>query len=889
MTFRIDGDEHEATPRAGQCLRTFLRERGRTGVKKGCDTGDCGACTVHVDGTPVHSCLYPASRAEGREVTTVMGLGTPETPHPVQQAFIDAQGFQCGFCTAGFVMTAAGLGEEQRADLPRAFKSNLCRCTGYRAIHDALAGVVNVERDAAGASVGRGLGAPAGPEIVTGRVEFTMDDAPAGLLHMALLRSPHAHARIRSIDTSAALAVPGVQLVLTHDDVPQMLFSTGRHTTRREDPDDTRILDVVARHKEQRMAAVVADSVAAAEEGVRQIVVDWEVLPAVFDPAEALKPGAPLVHGDKDAVESRIVDPSRNLVGEVHTVCGDPDAGFAAAAVVVEDTFEVQRIQHVHLETHGATAWLDEAGRLNVRTSTQVPFLTRDELALLLDLDPSNVRVFAKRVGGGFGGKQELLCEDLVAIAAMRLGQPVRIEFSREEQLAASTTRHPMRLRVRIGATAEGDFTAMELELLSNTGAYGNHGPAVMFHACNESIGVYKVPHKRVDGQVVYTHTVPAGALRGYGLSQSVYAVECVVDEVARRLGIDPIALRERNVVAPGDRFVAMSDEPEDVEFGSYGLDQCLAMVRDALADGSGEPVPGPEWLVGEGVALGMLDAGPPGGHHADARISLVPDATPAYRLAVGTAEFGNGTATVHRQIAAQVLGVTASDIELVASDTDEVGHDSGAFASAGVFVAGRATLLAAQALAARLEELGEEGISVARAAAEAITGEGTFTGSPRSVAFNVHGFRVAVLPATGEVRILKSVQAVDAGTVMNPLQCRAQVEGGTAQALGAALDEEVLIDDEGAVVTRNLRTYNWPTMATIPPTEVRFADTHDALGPLGAKPMSESPFNPVAPALANAIRDATGVRLTRLPMRRDRIWEALADAGLPGATFPAS
>lgn len=637
------------------------------------------------------------------------------------------------------------------------------------------------------------------------------------------------------------------------------------------------------------MAAVVADSVAAAEEGVRQIVVDWEVLPAVFDPAEALKPGAPLVHGDKDAVESRIVDPSRNLVGEVHTVCGDPDAGFAAAAVVVEDTFEVQRIQHVHLETHGATAWLDEAGRLNVRTSTQVPFLTRDELALLLDLDPSNVRVFAKRVGGGFGGKQELLCEDLVAIAAMRLGQPVRIEFSREEQLAASTTRHPMRLRVRIGATAEGDFTAMELELLSNTGAYGNHGPAVMFHACNESIGVYKVPHKRVDGQVVYTHTVPAGALRGYGLSQSVYAVECVVDEVARRLGIDPIALRERNVVAPGDRFVAMSDEPEDVEFGSYGLDQCLAMVRDALADGSGEPVPGPEWLVGEGVALGMLDAGPPGGHHADARISLVPDATPAYRLAVGTAEFGNGTATVHRQIAAQVLGVTASDIELVASDTDEVGHDSGAFASAGVFVAGRATLLAAQALAARLEELGEEGISVARAAAEAITGEGTFTGSPRSVAFNVHGFRVAVLPATGEVRILKSVQAVDAGTVMNPLQCRAQVEGGTAQALGAALDEEVLIDDEGAVVTRNLRTYNWPTMATIPPTEVRFADTHDALGPLGAKPMSESPFNPVAPALANAIRDATGVRLTRLPMRRDRIWEALADAGLPGATFPAS
>ncbi len=536
-----------------------------------------------------------------------------------------------------------------------------------------------------------------------------------------------------------------------------------------------------------------------------------------------------------------------------------------------------------------------------MRTSTQVPFLTRDELAFLLGLEPAQVRVFAARVGGGFGGKQELLCEDLVAIAAMRLGRPVRIEFSREEQLAAATTRHPMRVRVKVGARASGDFTAMELELLSNTGAYGNHGPAVMFHACNESIGVYRVPHKRVDGQVVYTHTVPAGALRGYGLSQTVYAVESVVDEVARQLGVDPIALRERNVVAPGDPFVAMSDEPEDVEFGSYGLDQCLALVRDALAGrvdgeralggGAGLPAGGAEderelaeagWLIGQGVALGMLDAGPPGGHHADARISLEPDGS--YRLAVGTAEFGNGTATVHRQIAATVLGTTVDAVHLVASDTDEVGHDSGAFASAGVFVAGRATYLAAQALAARIVELGEEGVAAGHAAAEAITGEASFRGSPRSVAFNVHGFRVAVDPGTGEVRILQSVQAVDAGVVMNPLQCRGQVEGGTAQALGAALDEEVQIDPStGAVVPRTLRAYNWPTMATIPPTTVLFADTHDALGPLGAKPMSESPFNPVAPALANAIRDATGVRLTRLPMRRDRIWEALADAGLPG------
>ncbi|MEH3052950.1 MAG: molybdopterin-dependent oxidoreductase [Patulibacter minatonensis] len=892
MSFRIDGDDLPATvrPRPGQCLRTFLRDQGRMGVKKGCDTGDCGACTVHVDGAPVHSCLYPAVRAAGHEVTTIMGLGAPEAPHPVQQAFLQAQGFQCGFCTAGFVMTAAGLGDGRPMggdELARAFKSNLCRCTGYRAIRDALAGVRTVEDDVPGASVGRSLPAPAGPEIVTGRAEFTLDHAPAGLLHMALLRSPHAHARIRSIDTTAALAVPGVELVLTHEDVPGTLYSTGRHSSRLDDPDDTRILDAVVRHREQRVAAVVADSVAAAEAGVRAILVDWEVLPAVFDPEEALAPGAPLVHGEKDAAASRIADPSRNLVGEVHTVCGDPDAGFARADAIAEGTFHVQRIQHVHLETHGATAWLDRGGsRLNVRTSTQVPFLVRDELALLLGREPSTVRVFAARVGGGFGGKQELLCEDLVALAALRLHRPVRLEFSRAEQFTAATTRHPMRLRVRLGATASGDLTAMELELLSNTGAYGNHGAAVMFHACNESLGVYRCEHVRVDGQVVYTHTVPAGALRGYGLSQSIFAVESVVDDLARQLGIDPIAFRERNVVRPGDRFVAMTDEPDDVEFGSYGLDQCLALVRDALADDTGDEAPGPEWLVGEGVALGMLDAGPPGGHHADARISLEPDG--GVRLAVGTAEFGNGTATVHRQIAATALGVGVDAITLVASDTAAVAHDSGAFASAGVFVAGRATWLAAQALASRLAALGQAGVAELAAAGESIVEAASFTGSPRSVGFNVHGFRVAVLPATGEVRILRSVQAADAGVVMNPAQCRAQVEGGTAQALGAALDEEVLIDGSGAVVTADLRTYNWPTMALVPPTEVRFAETHDALGPLGAKPMSEAPFNPVAPALANAIRAATGVRPTRLPMRRDRLWEALADAGVPGTGVEA-
>lgn len=877
MSLRIDGEQVQAVPGPGQCLRSFLREQGRTGVKKGCDTGDCGACTVHLDGSPVHSCITPALRAQGREVTTIHGLtGDDGTPGPVQRRFAEAQGFQCGFCTPGMVMTVAGLSEAQRRDLPRALKSNVCRCTGYRAIDDAIAGRRTVQDDAPGRSVGRSLPAPATTDVVTGRADFTMDEAPAGVLHMKVVRAPHAHAKITRIDASAALALPGVQLVLTHEDAPAWVYSTGRHDNRLDDPDDTLVLDHVVRFHGQRVAAVVADSPGLAERAGALVRVEYELLPAVFDPDAARAPGAPLLHGDKPHA-SRIADAQRNVAAQAISEVGDVAAGLAAAAFVHEGTYETQRVQHVHLETHGATGWLDAHGRLNLRSSTQVPFLTRDELARMFGLPREQVRVHAPRVGGGFGAKQELLVEDLVALAVLKTGRPVRLEFTREEQFAAATTRHPMRIRVRAGAAADGTLTALELDVTSNTGAYGNHAPGVLFHGCNESISLYRCPNKAVRGEAVYTNVVPAGAFRGYGLSQVVYAVECALDELARGLAISPLELRRRNVVRPGDALVSTSIEEHDVQIASYGLDECLALVETALARGDGAPVPGGAgWQVGEGVALAMIDTAPPGGHHAEARIEAL--GAGRFRLSVGTAEFGNGTATVHRQLAAEALGTTVDRIELVAADTDAVGHDTGAYGSTGVVVAGRATLLAAEALAAKLAG-GET--------APGISATGSFGGTPRSVAFNVQGFRVAVHVPTGEIRILKSVQAADAGRVMNPLQCRGQIEGGVAQALGAALQEHLRLDEQGRVITRTLREYHVPMFGQLPDTEVVFATTDDAVGPLGAKSMSESPFNPVAPALANAVRDATGVRIAALPLARDRVWRALADAGLPGAAAP--
>ncbi|MFJ3202251.1 molybdopterin-dependent oxidoreductase [Streptomyces sp. NPDC086989] len=918
MTFRthINQQTADAEPRAGQCLRTYLREQGWFGVKKGCDAGDCGACTVHVDGEPVHSCLYPAFRVEGRRVTTVEGLTRPGGElHPVQRKFLDAQGFQCGFCTAGFLMTTAALEAERGTehddgkldDLPRAFKGNICRCTGYRAIEDAVQGVRHTERPCAGEAVGRSPGAPAGPQVVTGTARYTFDIDVPGLLHMKLLRSPHPHARIVSIDTADALRVPGVHAVLTHEDAPTALYSTARHEHPTEDPDDTRVLDDVVRYVGQRVAAVVADSELAAEEGCRRIRVVYEELPYVTDPEEAMRPGAPALHGDKGP-ESRIARAAYNVAGEVHGEIGCVAEGFAEAAVVYEETFRTQRVQHASLETHGSVAYFEpkEDGtgeRLTVRSSTQVPFLTRRALCALYGLPEDEVRVVAGRVGGGFGGKQEMLTEDIVVLAALKLRRPVKLEYTRAEQFYGATTRHPFTIRIKLGARPDGTLTAVQMRVVSNTGAYGNHGPAVMFHSVGESFAVYRAPHKKVDAYSVYTNCVPAGAFRGYGLGQVTFAVESAMDELARRLGMDPLVLREKNIIGPGEHMVSPIGEEEDLHIASYGLDQCLGVVRRALAgDTSAEEAP-EGWLTGQGAAMAMIATGPPGGHHADARVSLLEDGT--YDVAVGTAEFGNGTTTVHQQITSGALNTTQDRIRIRQSDTDVVRHDTGAFGSAGTVVAGKAVLLAATSLAERLRTLAARHTGVARhlctlgaesfdcagrlvtlkelyeaaharGAEEELAADGHWGGSPRSVAFNAQWFRVAVDPGTGEIRVLRSVHAADAGKVMNPVQCRGQVEGGVAQALGATLFENVRIDGRGEVTTAAFRRYRLPQYADVPRTEVHFMETSDAIGPLGAKSMSESPFNPVAPAFANALRDATGIRFTELPVTRDRMWLAL-------------
>jgi CO/xanthine dehydrogenase Mo-binding subunit len=477
----------------------------------------------------------------------------------------------------------------------------------------------------------------------------------------------------------------------------------------------------------------------------------------------------------------------------------------------------------------------------------------------------------------------------------------VKWEFTREEQFVGATTRHQMTTRVKLGAKRDGTLTAIEIHVVSNTGGYGGHAGETLAAALGSPLSSYRCTNKKAIGYAVYTNQVPGGGFRGYGSSQTTFAIEAAIDDLARLLRVDPFEIRRKNMVRPGDWIESVWKDPSDVGFGSYGLDQCLDLVEDALAKGGGLPKPkGDEWAEGTGVALAMLE-NPPTEHRSGALMTLRPDGT--YHLAVGSTEMGNGSVTSHRQIAAAVLGTSADSVDIINADTDLCPYDSGTFGSTGTVVAGKAVNLTAEGLRDNILDFASRHTGVERSACRLEAGTvvccaqrialtdlyvaGTKAGhrfeakrraylSPRMVAFNVHGIRLAVHRMTGEIRILHSVHAADIGRLINPMQCRGQIDGAVAMGFGWALTENMVYDDTGKMVNPALRNYRIPAFADVPRTEVFFADTHDAIGPLGAKAQGECAINPVAPAIANALANATGVRFAHLPFTPDRIFDKL-------------
>ena len=786
--YEVNGRLYSAEPKPGQCLRTFLRDLEVFGVKKGCDAGDCGACTVWLDGKPFHSCLVPAFRGEGRKITTIEGLAKDGKLHPIQQAFHDAQAFQCGYCAAGMMMTtaSAAFDEAHKADLPHALKGNICRCTGYRSIVDALHGKKNIEDDVAGKALGASLPNPFTDAILTGKAHYTMDIAIEGLLHLKVLRSPHAHARLKKIDKSKALAIPGVVAVYTWEDVPRRLYSTALHEDHLVDPDDTYMLDNVARFAGQRLAAVVGESEAAAEAGVRALVVDYELLPTVFDPVAAMEPGAPILH-DK----SEVVTDNGNIFCTLQGEIGDVAQGFKEADVVHEATYSTSRVQHVHLETHGSIAYKGEDGRWHVRTSSQGPFAARAKLAYLMGVPASEIHVFTERVGGGFGGKQEMVSEDLPLFASMKLdGRPVKWEWTREDEFIGATTRHQMTTKVKIGARKDGTLTALDVQVVSNTGAYGNHASETLAAAMASPIAAYRCPNKKGIGHVVYTNMIPGGGFRGYGASQTTFAMECAIDELAKTLGIDPFEMRRKNVVRPGDNVESIWKEPSDASFGSYGIDQCLDIVERELKKGNGVTKPdGDDWVEGTGrgarhAGMRPADRAPLGRRdeaaarrHLSSRLRLVRDGQRHHHGAQADRRSRRRRARRRRRHHQRRHRPHALRHRHLRQHRHGRGRQGGARHRRGderrhprLRLPSTATPFDQCRLDNDAVICGNKRIPLTELHAEGAKVDHRFTVSrraylsPRTIAFNVQGVRLAVHRVTGEVRILHSVHAADIG-----------------------------------------------------------------------------------------------------------------------------
>ncbi len=975
LELRINGviKSFEAAP--NESLMTVLRREGYFSVKHGCETGECGACTVLVDGVPRPACVTFASQAGGCTLTTVESLGNARKLHPLQEAFIDTGAIQCGFCTPGMVLSAYSLLQQNpdptEAEVREAISGNLCRCTGYvkpvQAILRAAAimrgetvapisnpgsdknarpwdpGRSPLEHAEHGASSSPSSATPFTPasnasgeggvatlqetsaktdlsvvgkperkvdaaKLVTGKPAFVDDIELRDMLYARLLTSPHAHAIIRDIDASEARALPGVHAVLTYKDVPRIPYTTAGQSWPEPGPHDQYCLDYMVRFVGDRVAAVAAETPEIAEQALGLIRVEYEVLPAILDPRQAMAPDAPRIHPEPESY--RIHDASRNVAAHIEAEVGNVEQGFAESDLIVEGEYIVPQVQQTPIENHIVITYWDEDDRLVVRTSTQVPYHVRRIIAPIIGLPPRQIRVVKPRIGGGFGVKQEVLIEDICALLTIATDRPVRLELSRAEEFRSSRSRHPQILRMKTGVKRDGTMIANQMTVLANTGAYGTHSMTVQSNTGSKTLPIYPCPNIRFVAEVVYTNLPPAGAFRGYGVPQGFFALESHIDEIAKQLGMDALEFRRKNWLKEGDENPLAEALGEGKEgfaqiIESCGLPQCLQIVEEKLnwrekrgKGGSGR------FRRGVGVSLAMHGTAIPGLDMGGASIKLNDDGS--FNILVGATDIGTGSDTVLAQIAAEVLGVRVEDIIIHSSDTDFTPFDTGAYASSTTYISGGATKKAAEQVRMQMLEVAGR---MLKANPETLTLKDRVITAPNGATvtvsqvalhslhvenqqqimstaswmsynspppFAAQGAEVEVDTETGVVRVLKAVSAVDAGRVINPIMAEGQIEGGATQALGYGVCEEMVYDQNGALLTTNLSDYRIFSAPDMPQMETHIVETSDPFGPFGAKAIAEIPIDGMAPAVANAVADALGLRVRQIPLTPERVLRAI-------------
>ena len=996
IQFMLNGESVELEVSPDRTLLSVLREElGLFGVKHGCETGECGACAILLDGVPVNTCVMLTAQADGHEVTTIETLGEhPERGwrhtdglDPIQQAFVETGAVQCGYCTPAMILAARALinripdpSEEQ---VREALSGVLCRCTGYLKPVQAVLRAAAVLRGEAVQPIEGPIPVPpelfqvpsedpergetilGGPEVLTrtgvmprihvapqikphtvvghpeakvdavklvqGKPAFTADIEMRGMLIAKVLYSPIAHARIKRIDITNARALPGVAAVLTWEDIPRVIYSTAGQSDPLPGPLDSFSLDTKVRFVGDRVAFVAAETESIAKHALELIEVEYEPLPAILDSEQALAGDAPRIHDEPEYVGFAESDPKRNLAAEIRIDIGDVEVGFTEADLIIEGTYHVPKVQQAHIEPHVVVTYWDEDDRLVIRTSTQVPFHLRRQLAPVLGLPPKRIRVIKPRIGGGFGGKQEVLIEDVAAHLTIATGRPVRFEYTRAEEFFASRSRHPMRIRMKTGVKRDGTITANEMVVLSDTGAYGCHALTVTGNTGHKSMalyvgdGRYRVsPNIRFYADIVYTNTAPSGAYRGYGVPQGFWAVERHMEIIARRLGVDPLAFRLKNALRAGELHpfsTAWSEgrEPRPETINTCGLADCVEQGSAAI--GWAEKYGNLDWhhvsgkphlrrgigvaLVMQGTAIPYLDMG-------GASIKINDDGS--FNLLVGATDLGTGSDTVLAQQAAEVLGVPLEDVVIYSSDTDFTPFDKGAYASSTTYISGGAVVKAAQQVADRIriraarmlgEETGEtiapdeiqlvdrlarapdgRSVSLAEVALNAlhhenqeqIMGVASFVSPVSPPPFAAQFAEVTVDIETGQVTADTLIMAVDAGVIVNPLTASGQVEGGMTQALGYALCEEMVYDKNGRLREVDFRDYHIFAAHEMPELSTVFVETVEPSHPFGVKAVAEIPMDGVAPAVGNAVMDACGANILEAPITPERVWRALRE-----------